>query len=376
MKKSLLLQITALILFLLAIVWGFINREPQNVKTFSEDKSNAELRYFYEKAQTLRGQDPSATKTVSFLAVGDIMLSRNVGAEIKKAGDPALPFSQVQSLISSVDFAYGNLESPMSGKNFEVPTGSLIFNAATSSIEGLIKNKFKVLQLANNHALDQGLKGLIFTKNFLKEKGLLTYGVGENLTEAWQPAVQEHNGIKTCFVGASYASINDSGKTVNENVARIEDIDLLKSSISNLKSFCDFIVATMHAGTEYMRTPNQNQTEFAHAAIDAGADMVIGHHPHWIQTTEKYQGKYIFYSLGNFIFDQMWSQDTKEGLALKITLSKIPAPRLQGTPVPAKLEKLELVPVIIENYSTPRLANEVESLRILKKIDLETKILK
>jgi poly-gamma-glutamate synthesis protein (capsule biosynthesis protein) len=132
----------------------------------------------------------------------------------------------------------------------------------------------------------------------------------------------------------------------------------------------------MHAGTEYMRTPNQNQTEFAHAAIDAGADMVIGHHPHWIQTTEKYQGKYIFYSLGNFIFDQMWSQDTKEGLALKITLSKIPAPRLQGTPVPAKLEKLELVPVIIENYSTPRLANEVESLRILKKIDLETKILK
>jgi poly-gamma-glutamate synthesis protein (capsule biosynthesis protein) len=104
--------------------------------------------------------------------------------------------------------------------------------------------------------------------------------------------------------------------------------------------------------------------------------MVIGHHPHWIQTTEKYQGKYIFYSLGNFIFDQMWSQDTKEGLALKITISKTPTPSLQGTPIPARLETIELVPVIIENYSTPRLANEVESLKILKKIELETKILK
>ena len=78
----------------------------------------------------------------------------------------------------------------------------------------------------------------------------------------------------------------------------------------------------MHAGTEYTRTPMPQQITFAHAAIDDGADIVIGAHPHWVQTIEKYKGKYIFYSLGNFIFDQAWSQETMEGLTLKITVSK------------------------------------------------------
>jgi poly-gamma-glutamate synthesis protein (capsule biosynthesis protein) len=110
----------------------------------------------------------------------------------------------------------------------------------------------------------------------------------------------------------------------------------MKQSISQAKKLCHFIVVTMHAGKEYTRDPNKSQKQFAHTAIDAGADMVIGAHPHWIQTIERYcpdtpddgpcvNPHYIFYSLGNFIFDQAWSRETKEGMMLAITFSGIPS---------------------------------------------------
>lgn len=114
--------------------------------------------------------------------------------------------------------------------------------------------------------------------------------------------------------------------------------------------------------------------------------MVIGSHPHWIQTVEKYNNKYIFYSLGNFIFDQMWSRETKEGLTLKIQISKskfqnsqTPSAAtlddLQGQQIPAKLKNIELIPIIIEGYSTPRPANEQETKKILEKIGITEKFL-
>ncbi len=127
--------------------------------------------------------------------------------------------------------------------------------------------------------------------------------------------------------------MNDNGTTQTPYVARTYDILRLQESINTAKTLCHFVIVTMHAGQEYKREPNKFQKEFAHAAVDAGADMVIGAHPHWIQTIERYcpnsstemtlceKPHYIFYSLGNFIFDQEWSQDTKEGMMLDISLS-------------------------------------------------------
>jgi poly-gamma-glutamate synthesis protein (capsule biosynthesis protein) len=253
---------------------------------------------------------------------------------------------------------------------------SLVFGAPSDYILGLVNYNFKSLNLANNHALDQGIKGLEYTLNYLDEKNIKHVGAGKNLNEAWQPAIVETRGIKICFIGASYASINDSGKTQNNYVARIDDNENLKLAIQNSKSLCNFVVTTMHAGTEYTRKPNNIQIQFAHNAIDFGADVVIGAHPHWVQTIEKYKDKYIFYSLGNFIFDQEWSQETKEGLALKIQVSKANNQNsLQGTQTFAKLENIELIPVILENYSTPRPANEDEAKKILKKIGLDSQFL-
>jgi poly-gamma-glutamate synthesis protein (capsule biosynthesis protein) len=129
----------------------------------------------------------------------------------------------------------------------------------------------------------------------------------------------------------------------------------------------------MHAGVEYTRRPDQPQIDFARNAIDYGADIVIGAHPHWTQVFEQYKGKYIFYSLGNFIFDQEWSRDTKEGLALKITLHNRKSSAHSAT---SRVEQIELIPVVIENYSTPRPATEAETRQILQKIGASERIIK
>ncbi|HYJ45074.1 MAG TPA: CapA family protein [Pyrinomonadaceae bacterium] len=332
--------------------------------------------------QALPQPSPGPDVKVTFLSVGDIMLSRGVERAMAKAGDPLAPFKPLADLLQSTDFNFGNLESPISG-NDNIPGKGLVFNAHTRDIVGLSKYNFKVLNLANNHAMDQRLQGLLSTGKYLDEQGIIHMGTGRNLAEAWEPKFITVRGVKIGFVGVSYSSVNDGGVAHNDYVARIEDRDRLKSAIEQLKPQVDFIIVTMHAGVEYTRRPNQAQVDFAHAAIDYGADLVIGAHPHWVQVTEQYKGKYIFYSLGNFIFDQEWSQDTKEGLAIKTTLVNKDAAPLRSSPSDphkaartTQVEQIELIPVIIERYSTPRAANEEEARRILSKIGLTDKIMK
>jgi poly-gamma-glutamate synthesis protein (capsule biosynthesis protein) len=431
------LKIIIFLFFALIITAGLIYHAPIFSSLFKKqiftyhtlsNNTDKDLYYYYQKAQELAQQ--SHHKAATFLATGDIMLSRNVALQINKAREPLLPFSQMAEILKAADFSFANLESQFAENNPIVGGHSMIFAAPKADVQGLKDYNFQVVNLANNHALDLGVTGLEFTLKYLDENQIQHIGAGNNLEEAWQPAVVAANGIKICFVSASYASANDNGKSSNNYVARIEDVQNLKSSIFNLKSTCDFIVASMHAGVEYTRTSNKSQVDFAHAAIDYGADLVIGSHPHWVQTIEKYQGspphpnckkssfdnpiqdvngqkiqsldlgygcggKYIFYSLGNFIFDQMWSQDTREGLVLKIQISKnipssppltlrggregIPAATLedlQGTRIPAKLDKIELIPVVIENYSTPRPATTTESKKILNTIKQTENILK
>ncbi len=417
------------LLFALAVLLGLLQREEnpyvkESTKSYElNSEAGKELYNYVKSAEDLAHKSKPETKQeITFLAVGDIMLSRNVAGTIEKANDPLLPFSNFKEVLNSTDFNFGNLESPISGSDKFNNTGSLVFNVPTAYAEGLRKYNFQILNLANNHALDQGEKGLFHTLDFLKQKNIKTTGAGKTLNQAWQPAIVEKNGIKLCFIGASYASINDSGKTTNNYVARIQDIDNLKFQISNSKIICDFVVVTMHAGQEYTTKPIQAQIDFAHAAIDFGADIVIGAHPHWVQTIERYcpapdsspfrgspsqsegmgylqtppppepssgyssykeesttcaNPKLIFYSLGNFIFDQMWSQETREGLTLQIKISKIKNQNeLQGPRVPAVLKSVELIPVIIDNYSTPRPANEEETKKILDKIGETKTILK
>ena len=307
---------------------------------------------------------PRASAT--FLVVGDIMLARGVAAAIERSRDPRRPFSGMSDVLHSVAFAFGNLESPFAASAQVGPSANrLVFGASSDALSGLIDAGFKILNLANNHALDRGPAGLRRTARLLDENAIQHVGAGSDLDQAWQPAIIYANGLRIAFVGASYASLNDFGATRNSFVARIEDQNRLRRALASLHARADFVVVTMHAGNEYTHQPNQAQIDFAHAAVDAGADLVVGAHSHWVQTFESYQGKPVFYGLGNFVFDQDWSRETTHGLALRVRLAKP-----SGT-ASATLERIELLPVVIEHASTPRPATEREGRAILQDAGLD-----
>jgi poly-gamma-glutamate synthesis protein (capsule biosynthesis protein) len=321
---------------------------------------------------------PERESEVSFVAVGDIMLSRHVAERIEQNHNPVLPFSDLTDLLKSTDFNFGNLESPVSGDD-KVKGRDLVFNTSTKHLAGLVSYNFKVVNLANNHAMDQGLAGLENTRRALSAQGISYLGVGDNQQDAWQPKIMTVNGARIGFLGASYASTNDGDGKRNDYVARIEDLTELKNAVEKLRSQAEFIVVTMHAGIEFKRNPDSSQIAFAHAAVDDGADLVIGAHPHWIQPVEQYKGKYIFYSLGNFVFDAD-HEDTREGLAIRVflrvskqmfRLSNQSAPLARSA---LRLDRIELIPVIIQQCS-PRPATDKDPARILQKIGVTSNVI-
>lgn len=270
--------------------------------------------------------------------MGDVLLSRGVAEAIEAVGDPELPFSAMAEEFASMDFVFANLECPFAKKTV-LPVRGNIFNVPQPWVAGLKKHRFTVLNLANNHALDQGRQGLYDTIDLLDETGLVGFGAGRTESEAWTPVVVEHHGIRVGFVGASYASINDDGSTYLKQVARIEDKGRLQRAIADLKTRSDFVVATMHAGIEYVPISFGPQHLFAKAAVEAGADLVIGAHPHVVQPVVFIDDVPVFYSLGNFIFDQT-KKRTDEGAAVLAELVR------DGGEV--RLDRLEIWPVAIE----------------------------
>jgi poly-gamma-glutamate capsule biosynthesis protein CapA/YwtB (metallophosphatase superfamily) len=275
------------------------------------------------------------------------MLSRHVGAQMVKAKDWTLPFAGMKNILQKADITSGNLEAPFLDAGARVTEG-LSFKVEPQAITGLVNAGFDIVSTANNHAYDRGLAGIDFTKTLLTSNGIASVGTATS-SEGLRHAIIDVKDKKIGFLAYSYF-----GK---DPYLHALDIDKMRADVTAIASTTNYIIVSMHAGEEYTLQPNKQQIAFAHAAIDAGADIVVGHHPHWVQPVEKYKGGIIFYSLGNFVFDQEWSQETKEGMLVRLSL---------GDEI-----KYELVPVIIENYCCPRVANDEEAAVILNRIGHE-----
>ncbi|MFH0987945.1 MAG: CapA family protein [Parcubacteria group bacterium] len=285
-------------------------------------------------------------KTVSLFAVGDIMLSRNVGQKMVKYDDYHYPFLNFQELISSADIAFGNLESPIIA-GAVVKTGSFSFRADPQVAEALNWAGFDVLSLANNHILNQGQSGLDKTIDYLSGQDIDYCGAQKG--EGDRLKIKEVRGLKIGFLCYAY------GPTGSSNVFEMNEAQL-QSDLEKAKGKVDFIVVSMHDGVEYAPVNSTHQQKFARAAIDAGADLIIGHHTHVVQNMEQYKGKYIFYSLGNFVFDQMWSTETRQGLAIRVDIDK------------SGVQSVDYYPLVIDDYSQPRQANATERDSVLKRL--------
>ncbi len=370
------------VLFAIAVIFGLLQRTNEapphlgvnNTVQATSTELNQELRLLYDKGNELAKNKQPQTE-ISFLATGDIMLSRRIAASISKNKDSDYPLLPIKDLLASTDFNFANLESPFSSTDTYDAGKTFNFNAPKNNVSLLTQNNFKIVSTANNHAFDQGKDGIITTINTLNNNGVLPVGTGTTTQAAWEPKILNIKGVKIAFIAVTYG-INAGAGAGNSYLAEIGQDQYLKKSIEQAKQAANFVIVSMHAGTEYTSTPNSQQTTFAHLAIDDGADLVIGAHPHWVQTIEKYNGKYIFYSLGNFVFDQDWSKETSEALTIKVTLSANFSANplsanindLQGTKLPVTIKQIELIPVVITKDLQTKIADTEESKKILDSI--------
>jgi len=334
---QLIIFISFALILPVALAFGF----PNTFDFFSQTVTPGQKDQMVEQT----APPPRATTLVF---VGDIMLSRHVGARMVAENNWLLPFEATADWLKAHDITFGNLESPFLNEGPRVTEG-LSFKTEPAAVAGLIAAGFDVVSTANNHAFDRGLAGVTYTLKLLDDNGVKYSGTATS-TAASPAAILKRNGKTFGFLAYSYFARKPYLAGMN--------IETMTSEVHTLTSTTDFVIVSMHAGEEYTRQPSAQQVEFAHAAIDAGADIVVGHHPHWIQPVEKYRDGLIFYSLGNFVFDQEWSQETKEGLTVEVTIE--PDGKMSYT----------LKPVLIEGYCCPSLLPQTESETLLEKLNL------
>ncbi|MGE5144153.1 MAG: CapA family protein [Acidobacteriota bacterium] len=243
-------------------------------------------------------------------AVGDLNLGRTVTWDYLLKGDTLYPFQALRDTLASADITFGNLESPIAeaGHPYE-RVGSFVFSTPPVAADALTWAGFDIVSSANNHAWDAGIDGLVETIQQLDRVGVAHVGTGVTLDQAHRAAIIERKGWRVAFLGATRAfnPAPDSFYThPGSRYVAWADSGWLYPEIRRLKAngLADVVVVSTHAGTEFSDTPDPTLQRFFRGAIDAGADICLGHHPHVLQPVEWYHGKPIVYSMGNFIFRQ------------------------------------------------------------------------
>lgn len=302
---------------------------------------------------------PQKVEEVSVIAVGDIMLSRDVAKKLRKNGNDYC-FLKVKDFLNSADLVFANLETPITPGR-EIQTSEMVFRSDPGIEKEMKDAGISIVSLANNHTPNFGTDGLFDTFKYLDEVGIKYVGAGENRQRAYSPVYLEKNGLKFAFLAYTDGGLVPESYLAQENHPGIAFIDeeKMRNAIKEAREKSDFVIISMHAGNEYVLEPSELQKQFAHAAVDAGADLVIGHHPHVVQSLEQYKDKYIFYSLGNFIFDQMWSTQTRRGVAIKFTFTN------------DSLSGFEPTPIIINDYCQPNIVSGEQADEILNRLKLE-----
>ena len=264
--------------------------------------------------------------TLRFYAVGDLNLGRALTYRYLLQGDTLYPFAALADTLRAADVLFGNLESPIAplGHPFE-HTGSFVFSTPPIAADALVRAGFDVVSNANNHAWDVGLTGIVETLTQLDRVGLAHAGTGRTIADAHRPALLERRGWRIAVFAMTRAFNPEPRRFFSHEGSHYiawADSGWLYPAIRRLKSSgaADLVVVSVHGGQELADTADTALRRFFRGAIDAGADLCLGHHPHVLQPVEWYHGKPIAYSLGNFIFEQM-SPWTRLSAIFKFTVA-------------------------------------------------------
>lgn len=259
-------------------------------------------------------------KSATLLFVGDVMLARGVAFYTARegGGDYRFPFIYVSSTLRAADLAVGNLEHPVSdrGRN---QGSEYSLRASPKAVEGLADAGFDLVSLANNHLWDWGADALEDTLSLLDAAGVAHAGAGMDERDANAPVLIDVKGNRFAFL--SWTDLYPEGLEAKGDAPGISRFraDEAVARVRELANWYDLVIVLFHWGDEYQENANESQRRIAESLVDAGADLVIGHHPHVVQEVERYGKGWIAYSLGNFIFDQGFSEATMRGLVLRVT---------------------------------------------------------
>lgn len=286
----------------------------------------------------------SASKTIRFIATGDVIPARVANYTAVSKNDFSWPFAKTMNLLKNGDITFINLEAPLV-KYCPLTNTGMVFCGDQRNVGGLLMAGVDVANLANNHSANHGKEGVIETVELLRSVNIATTGVSGIY-------YKKIKGVSFAFLG-----YNDIEKNPNISSA---DEEKIKIELEEARKNADIVVVAFHWGDEYTAQPNKRQIELAHLAVDNGADLIIGNHPHWIQPIELYKGKFIMYAHGNFVFDQMWSEKTKQGVVGIYTFYG------------KELVDIEFLPVYIKDYGQPYFLEGSSKQRILENLKTES----
>jgi len=264
--------------------------------------------------------------SIKIAAVGDISLGDHylccgfgVGSKIEKEGSSFI-FKSVAKLLSEHDIVFGNLECVLSSYNYKKNRlSSCQMRGIPEAVEGLNFAKFNILALANNHIMQHGKKPLYETMDILEKSGIGYCGVNSDANKKCTGYIIEKNKIRICFL-----AYNDRPQQyfIDDPIYTRFVLENVLNDIEHYKTQSDIIIISLHWGDEFIEIPSQNQQDIAHQLIDCGAHIVLGHHPHVVQGIESYRDGLIFYSLGNFVFDQSWFPKCTQSLIASLKYNK------------------------------------------------------
>jgi gamma-polyglutamate biosynthesis protein CapA len=293
---------------------------------------------------------------ISVTAVGDIMMGdhpsrigHGVGSSIKIRGSEYI-FRSVLPIFKNSDIVFGNLEAVLSNKGLDPKSiASVQLRATPEAINGIKFAGFNVLSIANNHSLDHGRDAFEESANLISDNGISCVGFNHGKFVI-KPEIFNKNGVSITFI--AFCCIEGRSYKVNPDW----DVELI-SVVKNSALMSDFVIVSLHWGSEYVTRPSPSQIKLARQIIENGAHLILGHHPHIVQGLEVYQGKLICYSLGNFVFDY-WQPRFRESYILQCKLSA------------QKVESYTVVPTMTADDFSVKILLEDEREEFLRKFDL------
>jgi poly-gamma-glutamate capsule biosynthesis protein CapA/YwtB (metallophosphatase superfamily) len=314
---------------------------------------------------SMPGPTPPA-KATTVAAVGDLMLARRVGQVMQQSGDFAAPLRDTAQRLAGADITTGNFEGTLARLG-PPQQGNDSFGADPRVREGLLLAGFDVVTLANNHLGDYGPQSLVETVRLLREVNFQTTGAGANVAEASTPVVVEREGVRFGFLAVDAIGETPAAGPDTPGAFRLrmqprtgplvpEDLETVLAAVRSLATQAEVVLVAAHWGTQYTTELVPDQQLVARALVEAGADVVLGGHPHWVQGAEMRGKALIAYSLGNFVFDMTFMRQTQESVLLELTFW---GPRLVAA---------DFVPVRIGPTFAPRVVDFADGLPILEQL--------